>query len=137
MALYLDQIRGEINLGPLHVWAGEQLSPQTVMVVGHSHEQPHLMLLLNPPVHFCPHCNGELPLPKYRVLAKVGDKEKTVDAGPYGVLQIPAGVEHSVEQLTPGAKGGFLCIFSNFDASGNRLGDPKKLATPGVTYTNG
>jgi hypothetical protein len=39
------QRRGAYNVGPFHVYAGEQLAPHAEMVVGHAHDQPHLMVM--------------------------------------------------------------------------------------------
>lgn len=132
--LHLMQIRGEMNIGPLHVYLGQQLAPQEVVAVGHRHDQPHLMVLLNPPREECPHCKGKLPVPRYRVMVEGGHE---VEAGPYGVVYVRAGYEHSVEQLEPGALGGFACIFPRYDEHGKLMAEPKREASPGVEYPHG
>lgn len=133
----LIQRRGRFNVGPFLVYAGTQLQPQQEMVVGHAHEQPHLMVMLNPPLHACPHCKGALPVPKYR-LTVIGDDGlehvKTLD--PYGLAYVRAGYEHRIEQITPGALGGFACAFPRYDENG-LIAEPMAEAEPGVEYTHG
>lgn len=134
----LFQLRGEFNIGLLHVFSGVQLKPQEVVAVGHSHEAPHLMVLLNPPLHECPHCNGKLPVPEYRITVEDGKGGEIVkELGPYGIAYIRAGYGHSISQLVPNAKGGFACIFPRYDEQGKIMDDPKRAASPGVIYTNG
>lgn len=138
MTLTLHQYRGEFNIGPLHLYTGMQLEPQQIVAVGHAHDQPHLMVLLNPPLHNCPHCSGALPVPAYRITVDDGKGGEIVkELGPYGIAYIRAGYEHSIEQLTPGARGMFACIFPRYDENGKLMDDPKKEATPGVIYTHG
>lgn len=134
-AIHLHQTRGEFNIGPLHIFAGHQLSPQQVLAIDHRHDQPHLMVLLNPPLHECPHCRGKLPVPEYRVRVTDQDGAEIVrQFGPYGLAYIRAGYPHSVEQITPGAFGGFTCIFPRYDENGVLMPDPKREASPGGAY---
>lgn len=138
MTINLFQTRGEYNIGPLHVFAGQQIAPQDIVAVGHSHEQPHLMVLLNPIRHECPHCKGALPVPRYKIrVEKPGGGEIEQEVGPYGLAYIRAGYKHSIEQLEPGALGGFACIFPRHDENGKLMADPKREASPGVVYSHG
>lgn len=134
----LFQIRGEFNVGPLHIFAGQQLQPQEVLAIDHRHDQPHLMVLLNPPRHECPHCKGTLPVPQYRVtVTGDGGEEHVREFGPFGLAYIRAGYPHKVEQMTPGALGGFSCIFPRYDEHGKLMADPKREAEPGAVYVDG
>lgn len=134
-SINLFQTRGEFNVGPLHIYAGQQIAPQDIVAVGHKHDQPHLMVLLNPIRETCPHCAGKLPVPKYRVRVEGDDKSEHVkELGPYGLVYVRAGYQHSVEQTEPGALGGFACIFPRYDENGKLMEDPKRQAEPGVIY---
>lgn len=129
------QKRMEFNLGAFHVWAGEQLTPHKEMVVGHSHAQPHLMVLTRPPVHECPHCKGSIPQPEYVLRAvTLEGKEVVKPLGPFDIVYVKAGTVHSVEQTVDGALGGFACIFPRFDENGKKMDDPKHSPEQGVTY---
>lgn len=131
----LLQRRAEFNIGTFHVWAGEQIIPHQEMVVGHVHEQPHLMVLTRGAVESCPHCSGKIPQPSFRVWAKQPNgKEEARMMKPYDLVYIGAGVQHSVEQTVDGAVGGFACVFSVFDENGNRLEDPKREDDPRAMY---
>lgn len=131
----LLQMRGEFNIGGLHVYAGKQLEPQQVMVLPHDHPQPHMMVLHHVPLHECPHCKGSLPVANYKVSVRGTDgMMHELELGPYGFVYVRAGAEHSVEQTTPGALGGFSCIFDRYDEQGRLMPDPKRTPEPGVTY---
>lgn len=129
--------RGRFNVGPFLIYAGEQLQPHVEMVVGHSHEQPHMMVLLNPPLHECPHCKGALPVPKYELTIDGDDGAEIVRVfDPYGVAYVRAGRQHRIKQITPGALGGFACAFPRYDENG-LIAEPMAEAEPDAEYTHG
>lgn len=129
------QRRHSLDVGPFHVWGGDQLEPHKEMVVGHAHEQPHLMVLTRPPIHECPHCKGELKQPKYLIRGLTADGiEIAREFNAYDIIYVRAGTHHSVEQLVDGALGGFACIFSRYDENGTKMDDPKRQPTSGVSY---
>lgn len=133
----LLQRRGDFKVGNFTIFAGHQLEPRVPMVVGHAHHHPHLMVMLNPPRHECPHCGGHLPVPEYRVTVDGDDGAQHVrHLGPFGLAYIRAGYVHRVEQITPGALGGFACAFANFDANGP-VADILREAEPGAVYVDG
>lgn len=121
------QRRNEFNVGPFHIYAGEQLFPHQQMVVGHAHLQPHLMVLTNPGLEKCPHCEGQLPHPQYVIRATTPEGTEIVkQLGPFDLVYIRAGTVHSVEQTVDGAVGGYACIFPRHDENGVKLDDPKQ-----------
>lgn len=133
----LLQKRGRFNVGPFHVFAGTQVEPNVEMVVGHSHEQPHMMVTLNPPLHECPHCKGALPVPKYELTVEGDDGVEHVRViDPYGLAYVRSGYRHRIKQITPGALGGFACAFPRYDENG-LIAEPMAEAEPGTEYTHG
>lgn len=115
MSIPINQVRGSFAIEAFHIFAGYQLTPGVPMILSHKHPQPHLMIFLNPPLVECPHCKGALPVPEYVVKR---DDEIVDKLGPYNMAHVAKGVSHSVEQIVPGALGGFACIFPKYDKDG-------------------
>lgn len=120
------QIRGQFSVGPFTIYAGNQLLPCEEMVVGHAHKLPHLMVMTRPTMEYCPNCGNNLLEPKYEVKAVRHDGSEVVrNLGPFDIVYVRSGVVHSVKQMTPGAIGGFACIFPSHDENGQKLHDPR------------
>lgn len=126
----LLQRRGVEELGPFTLFCGVQLQPGVVEMVGaHAHEQPHLLIVTRPP--------GPGPDPEYRIWYRNAQGEDVpVAVTQFGYALIRAGFVHWIEQTVPGARGGYVCIFANYDANG-RIADVMREATPGVEYVDG
>lgn len=123
----LLQLRGGGVLGPFTIFCGAQIEPGVATMVGaHSHAEPHLMILTRPP--------GPGPDPEYRIwYHDDAGTEHAVEVSQFGFALIRAGFVHWIEQTVPGARGGYVCIFSNYGPNG-RIEDPMREDEPGAEY---